>query len=108
MPKRTSSRTPAKVTEKSSALQREVINLSLAAVGILLLLAMVGILGPFGTVLRNILFGFFGIGAFFMPVALLVYAVLKLLSRDLVLPVVKIIALNWLILSLLHIFIFTR
>ncbi|MCL2577834.1 MAG: DNA translocase FtsK [Defluviitaleaceae bacterium] len=108
MPRRSSPRSSNKVPEKSSALQKEVVNLSLAAVGVLLLLAIVGVLGPVGSFLRGFLFGFFGVGAFVLPIGILVIAVCRLIVRDIRVPVVKIIALFWLILSLLHIIIFTR
>ncbi|MCL2224629.1 MAG: DNA translocase FtsK [Defluviitaleaceae bacterium] len=108
MPRRTTRPIKNKVTEKPNSLQKEVLNLSFAAVGILLLLAMIGALGPVGAFLRNFLFGFFGVGAFVLPVGVLAFSVCRLIARDLRLPVIKIVALYWLILSMLHIFIFTR
>jgi len=108
MSRKTTSRPSRRTVKKQPSLQREVINLSLAAVGILLLLAMVGTLGLAGTFVRNFLFGFFGMGAFFLPVAILAFAVLRLAAREIELPLIKILALNWLVLSLLHIFVFTR
>ncbi|MDR0273709.1 MAG: DNA translocase FtsK, partial [Clostridiales bacterium] len=86
----------------------EVKFLALAAVGILFLIAMFfpESMGVFGRYSRNVLFGFFGYGAFVLPVGALAFAVAKLISRDLKLPIIKIIAAFWLILSLLHIFIF--
>jgi len=102
-------RKPAAPSKKESVIKNEVKYLALAASGLLLLLAVLlpDNMGGIGSFFRGFLFGFFGYGAFVLPVGILAIAVCKLIA-PLRLPVVKIIALYWLILSLLHIFIFNR
>ena len=109
MPRRPS-KNAGKITQKSTALHREVKYLSVGAVGILLTLVMLfpGNMGGVGNILRSLLFGFFGYGAFVLPVGTLAVAVFGLFAREVRIPVVKIVAVFWLVLSLLHIFIFTR
>lgn len=104
---------PEKQPEKKSALQSEVTYLVTAAVGVLLLLVLAVYIfseEPTAVIrfLSGLLFGLFGYGAFFLPVGILAYAVCKLAMRDFELPLVKITAVFWLGLSLLHIIIFTR
>lgn len=100
----------AKLPQKSSALQKEAKYLAMVAVSILLLLAVLlpDNMGGIGNFFRSVLFGLFGVGAFVLPVGLLAVSVCKLIARDFRLPIIKIVAVYWLILSLLHIFIFTR
>ena len=96
---------PAKTPVKSSALHNEVKNLGLATIGVLLLVAVFlpnheGVIIAF---FHNMLFGFFGWGAFVFPVGILAYAVCALVARDFEFPIIKIIAVFWFVLSLLHI-----
>ncbi|MCL2047307.1 MAG: DNA translocase FtsK [Defluviitaleaceae bacterium] len=105
---------PKKPTEppppppQDDSLYNEVKYLAVAAVGILLLLAIFlnDSMGPVGGTLRSLLVGFFGVGAFALPVVILAVAVCKLILREFRVPVVKIVAAYWVSLSLLHIFIF--
>ncbi|MCL2456669.1 MAG: DNA translocase FtsK 4TM domain-containing protein, partial [Defluviitaleaceae bacterium] len=94
--------------EKKDDLKNEVKYLATAAVGILLLLTVFlnNSMGPVGVFVRNFLVGFFGFGAFVLPAGILIVSVFKLISREIKLPIVKIIFLFWFILSLLHIFIY--
>ncbi|MCL1884245.1 MAG: DNA translocase FtsK [Defluviitaleaceae bacterium] len=105
-------RKPTKaVEEKSSALQTEVKYLAMAAAGVLLLLVVFLPGEEPAFVIRmiyNLLFGFFGFGAFIFPIGILLFAVSRLVAKDLKLPIVRIISVFWLILSVLHIFIFER
>ncbi|MCL1864142.1 MAG: DNA translocase FtsK [Defluviitaleaceae bacterium] len=97
-------------SKKETLIHNEVKYLSLSAAGFLLLLAVLlpDNMGGIGNFFRGFLFGFFGYGAFVLPVGILAVAVCRLIAREVVLPVVKIIATFWLILSLLHIFVFNR
>jgi S-DNA-T family DNA segregation ATPase FtsK/SpoIIIE len=100
---------PRKIPEKPSALQTEVKYLVMAAVGILLLLVVFLQGESPGWVVRffsDFLFGLFGWGTFFLPVGILAFSVCSLVARNLRLPVFKIIAVYWIFISFLHIWIY--
>jgi S-DNA-T family DNA segregation ATPase FtsK/SpoIIIE len=98
---------PRKPTKQSkSSINNEVWHIGIAAGGILVFLALVGMLGPVGRFLHALLFGFFGLGAVVLPVGMLAYSACRLVAREFVLPIFKIIAVFWLGLALLHILMF--
>ncbi|MCL2357950.1 MAG: DNA translocase FtsK [Defluviitaleaceae bacterium] len=104
---------PRKKTAKNPPIKSEVTYLATAAVGISLLLIIgVYIVSDEPTaiirVFSGILFGFFGYGAFLLPLGVLTFALCRLVKREFELPAGKVAAVFWLCLSLLHIFVYTH
>jgi len=90
---------------KNTSLYREVKCLGLAAGGILL---FVGVFFPdaagfVGRFIHNFSLGLFGFGAYLLPIALIAAAIGGLVSKDLRIPFIQIIALFWFLLAMLHI-----
>ncbi|MCL2527762.1 MAG: DNA translocase FtsK [Defluviitaleaceae bacterium] len=87
------------------ALHREVKCLITIAVGILFVLSAFapGTIGFVGRFFETLFFGLFGFGAYFLPLGVIAVAIAALVYRQLRLPYGLIIALIWLVLSLLHI-----
>ncbi|MCL2387335.1 MAG: DNA translocase FtsK [Defluviitaleaceae bacterium] len=91
-----------------SPLHKEVKHIITAGVGVLLMFAVLlnDTLGMAGVFANAVMRGFFGYGAFILPLGIMAFAIVKLVARNFKLPIVKIIAVFWLVLSLLHIFLF--
>ena len=89
----------------SPAIKKEAKCLGLAACGLLLLIGVFfpTALGPVGGFIRGFLLGLLGVGAFVLPIGLIVMAVLTLMARRVRVPVIQSILLGWFVLSFLHI-----
>jgi len=88
-----------------AALRKEVKCLGLIGLGILLLLSIfmadnLGFVGPF---FRNLSLGIFGLGGVFLPFAVICYAVLRLINRELDFPLWRSLFLLLVVLAWLYI-----
>ena len=89
----------------SPAIRKEAKCWGAAAVGVLLLVAViiperVGVIGRF---FHSLLLGLFGFGGLALPIALICFAVLGLVAKEINIPLVRSSILAWLILAWLHI-----
>ena len=96
---------PEPVQENPPAIKKEVQSISLAAGGLLLLVAVYlpNHTGLLGRLASNFLHGVFGVGAVIMPIALLGLAIGGMVKRELRIPYIKIAFIFWFVLALLHI-----
>ena len=96
---------PEPVQENPPAITREVQSISLAAGGLLLFVAVFFPYhtGFLGRVASNFLHGVFGVGAIIMPIALIMLAIGGMVKREIRIPYIKITAIYWFVLALLHI-----
>ena len=91
--------------ENSPAIRKEIKLIGLAGLGILLLIAVFtpGILGIAGTFFRSLLIGLLGLGGVLLPIAVIAFAVLELVSKEVRIPIWRCALLAWVILAWLHV-----
>ena len=89
----------------SPAIKKEIKLLGLVVFGILLLIAVFipGALGFIGPFFRNILLGLFGLGGFVLPIAVICFAVLGFISKEISIPIWRSLFLAWVILAWLYV-----
>jgi len=87
------------------AIRREVKLLIWIGIGILLLLSTLagGSMGVVGQFFRDLSRGLFGLGGVFLPLGIMAYSVLCLMSREFRVPLWRGIILSWVMLALLYI-----
>jgi len=107
MPRNTgkTKRSDKRAASSTPAITKEAKYLGVGAVGILLSVAVfipgaIGVVGPF---FRNILLGLLGFGGALLPLGLICFAVMVLISKQIRLPIIRSSILVWLILAWLHI-----
>ena len=92
-------------TKSSPAVRNEIKLIGLAGFGILLLVAVFvpGVLGFAGPFFRNLLLGLFGLGGVLLPIAVVSFAVLRLVSKEVRIPLWRCAILAWVILAWLYV-----
>jgi len=87
------------------AIRKEAKCLGAGAIGLLLLGAVIvpGIIGPVGRFFRSVLVGLFGFGGLILPLVLIFFAVIGLISKKFVIPWIRTGIVAWLFLAWLHI-----
>jgi len=107
MPRNTgkTKRSDKRAVSSTPAITKEAKYLGVGAIGILLSVAVfipgaIGVVGPF---FRNILLGLLGFGGALLPLGLICFAVMVLISKQIRLPIIRSSILVWLILAWLHI-----
>ena len=73
-----------KKNRKSSGHNNEIVGIMILALGIMILLSFYvkGSMGLFGTLVRNLFLGLFGIPAFILPPVIIIYAFFVILNKD--------------------------
>jgi len=91
--------------KSSPAVRNEIKLIGLAGLGILLLIAVFvpGTLGFAGPFFRNLLLGLFGLGGALLPIAIVSFAVLRLVSKEVSIPLWRCALLAWVILAWLYV-----
>jgi len=91
--------------KSSPAIRKEIKLIGVAGLGILLLVAVFvpGTLGFVGPFFRNLLMGLFGLGGALLPIAVVAFAVLGLVSKEISIPLWRCIILALIVLAWLHV-----
>ncbi|MCL2285288.1 MAG: DNA translocase FtsK 4TM domain-containing protein [Firmicutes bacterium] len=91
--------------KSSPAIKKEIKLIGLVVFGVLLLIAVFtpGTLGVVGPFFRNILIGLFGLGGFLLPIAIICFAFLGFISKEISIPIWRSIILAWVVLAWLYV-----